>query len=533
MSEAIIRTEDIDPKEINNYFVETEKDREIVNLLKGKQPLLVVGSRGTGKTMLLRMAEQELLSAYDDEKVLPVFVNLVTCNIHDNKNILKVLISRTLRSLQQALKSQGIILTGSIFKPITTVKTNPIVAKLEKYINDSIVTEDELEGIAIDNEKIKEDLDQLINFLSELCCEFDIKRINFLFDEACQVFQPTHQRVFFEFFRALRNHQITCKAAVYPGIVTYGSFQKFHDATEIRIQRSIVDNDYISKMRQVIRKHYPNDYETFEKNGDLLDSIIYASSGNPRFLLKSINEIIIGQGKFNSSNVNNKIKEFYGTTIWSEHTKLGDMYSGHIAMLDWSRNFIEDTVLSDIEIINQNPNTKNTVYFCVSRNAPSVIRQSIKTLEYSGIVSLHTEGTKYRNEMYDRYEINLGVVVLHEKQVNVKQRIKEIVEGISIKIFPDYGKNSSSYGNYSNLTDISQFESNSSEVISQISKQDISSLDISSSIQKRLKDSGLNTIGQVLDKSEEELRKIPYIGFVRSRKINNLVYNAILEYISG
>ena len=30
MSEAIIRTEDIDPKEINNYFVETEKDREIV-----------------------------------------------------------------------------------------------------------------------------------------------------------------------------------------------------------------------------------------------------------------------------------------------------------------------------------------------------------------------------------------------------------------------------------------------------------------------------------------------------------------------
>lgn len=178
MSEAIIRTEDIDPKEINNYFVETEKDREIVNLLKGKQPLLVVGSRGTGKTMLLRMAEQELLSAYDDEKVLPVFVNLVTCNIHDNKNILKVLISRTLRSLQQALKSQGIILTGSIFKPITTVKTNPIVAKLEKYINDSIVTEDELEGIAIDNEKIKEDLDQLMNFLSELCCEFDIKRIN-------------------------------------------------------------------------------------------------------------------------------------------------------------------------------------------------------------------------------------------------------------------------------------------------------------------------------------------------------------------
>ena len=533
MNEAIIRTEDIDPKDIQNFFVETERDREIINQLKGKQPLLVVGSRGTGKTMLLRMAEQELLSTYSRDKVLPVFVNLVTCNIYDKKNILKVLISRTLRALQQSLKAQGIILTGSIFKPITNIITNPIIIKLEEYINESNATQEESEGYIIDNEQIKEDVDQLIIFLSELSSEFKIKRINFLFDEACQVFQPTHQRVFFEFFRALRNYQITCKAAVYPGIVTYGSFQKFHDVTEIRIQRSITDSDYINKMRQVIQKHYPEDYQVFEKHGDLLNSIIYASTGNPRFLLKSINEIIAGQGKFNSANINSKIKEFYGTTIWSEHTKLSEMYSGHTDMIDWSRNFIEDTVLSDIEEINQNPSQKTTIYFCISRNASAVIQQSIKTLEYSGILSLHTEGTKYRTEMYDRYEINLGIVVLHEKQVNIQQRIKEIIDNISIKVFPDYGKNSLSYGDYSKLADISQFEADSKEMISHICTQDISSLDISYSMQKRLKDYGLNTIEQVLSQSEEDLQKIPYIGEVRSRKINNLVYNAILEYISG
>lgn len=533
MNEAIIRTEDIDPKEIQNYFVETERDREIIGLLKGKQPLLVVGSRGTGKTMLLRMAEQELLSTYDKNKVLPVFVNLVTCNIYDKKNILKVLIHRTLRALQQSLKTQGIILTGSIFKPVTIVSANPIVLKLEKYINESNTTEDDSEGFSINNDQIQEDVDQLITFLNELCSEFKIKRINFLFDEACQVFQPTHQRVFFEFFRSLRNYQISCKAAVYPGIVTYGSFQKFHDVTEMRIQRSIIDVDYINKMRQLIQKHYPEDYSNFETHGELLNSIIYASTGNPRFLLKSINEIIAGQGKFNSSNINNKIKEFYGTTIWSEHTKLSEMYSGHTDMIDWSRNFIEDTVLTDIEEINKNTNTKTTIYFSVSRNAPAVIQQSIKTLEYSGILSLHTEGTKYRTEMYDRYEINLGVVVLHEKQVNIQQRIKDIIDNISIKVFPNYGKSSPSYGDYSVLTDISQFEADSKEVISHICEQDISSLDISYSMQKRLRDFGLNTIEQVLSKSEAELQKIPYIGEVRSRKINNIVYNAILEYISG
>ena len=144
MSEAFIRTDDIDPKEVKRFFVETDNDRDIINSLKGTQPLLLVGSRGTGKTMLLRVAEQELSNEFDRERVLPVFVNLVTCNIHDSSDLLKILISRTLIGLQHSLKSNGILLSGSIFKPITDIKINPIVSKLEKYINEtSAVSSDE------------------------------------------------------------------------------------------------------------------------------------------------------------------------------------------------------------------------------------------------------------------------------------------------------------------------------------------------------------------------------------------------------
>ena len=81
--------------------------------------------------------------------------------------------------------------------------------------------------------------------------------------------------------------------------------------------------------------------------------------------------------------------------------------------------------------------------------------------------------------------------------------------------------------------DIANFEANSTEIISKICQKDISSLEISRSIQTRLKNNGLCTIGQVLSNSEDELRQIPYIGLVRSRRISNIVYNAILEYISG
>lgn len=533
MSEAFIRTEDIDPKEVKSFFVETDNDRDIINSLKGTQPLLLVGSRGTGKTMLLRVAEQELTNEFNKERVLPVFVNLVTCNIHDSSDLLKILISRTLIGLQHSLKSNGILLSGSIFKPITDIKINPIVSKLEKYINETSTDSSGENSIEINNDLIRTDTAKLIDFLFDLCNEFNIKRIVFFFDEACQVFQPTQQRIFFDFFRSLRTYYIVCKAAVYPGIVTYGTFQKFHDATVKKIERSISSSDYVSQMRQIIEKHYPTDYNTLIEHGDLLDSLVYASSGNPRFLLKSINEIFLKYKKFNTQNLNNIIKEFYGTTIWSEHIKLGNIYSGHKDMIDWSRNFIEDKVLEDIAKINLDPKTKDTVYFAISRNAPEVIKQTIKTLEYSGVISIHTEGTRYRTEMYDRYEINLGIVVLKEKQVVIQKRIKEIVDNLSLKVFPNYSSNSSSYGNYDHLKDISKFEADYNEVMNEMMKKSISILDISPSLQKRLSNNGLNTIGEVLNRNESDLQKIPYIGPVRSRKISNIVYNSILEYISG
>lgn len=533
MDEAFIRTEDIDPKEVKDYFVETDKDREIIESLKGKQPVLVVGSRGTGKTMLLRMAEQELLDNYSKNKNLPIFVNLVTCSFYDSNNILAILISRTLIAFQQALKKQGIILTGSIFKPITTLPVNPFVAKLEKYINETSDLAHATEAIPIDDDTIKSDVAKLISFLEDACNTFGIKTLTLLFDEACQVFQPTQQRIFFDYFRALRTHNIVCKAAVYPGIVTYGTFQKFHDATIKRIERSITDNDYITKMRQLVKNHYSDAYSIFECNGELLDALIYASSGNPRFLLKSINQIVTGNQKFNTSNFNTVIKEFYGTNIWSEHIKLGEMYPGHKEMINWSRNFIEDKVLSDIEKINSNPQSRCTVYFCISVNAPEVVKQAIKTLEYSGIVTLHTEGTKYRTEMYDRYEINLGIVILFEKQVNVQKRIKEVVQNISLKVFPDYAKNSMSYGDTSALIDLSSFEANAEEILSVIIEKDISNLEISPLLQARLKHAGILTIGSALSKNENDLQQIKYIGPVRSRKISNIVYNSVIEYISG
>ena len=70
MEEILIRTEDIPLADILNMFVETENDRQIVNCLKGKMPYILVGSRGVGKSFLLKVAQAELKSEFESKRSL-------------------------------------------------------------------------------------------------------------------------------------------------------------------------------------------------------------------------------------------------------------------------------------------------------------------------------------------------------------------------------------------------------------------------------------------------------------------------------
>lgn len=538
MSDAVIRTEDLSPDEVQELFVETDSDRELIESLKSKQTILLVGSRGTGKTMLMRVAERELSDDFSKNRVLPVLVNLSSCYVYHESNMLNVMISRTLIALQTALRNHGIIVKGKLFAPIISVDENPIIKRLEEYIKATSYTEntnqDNSQSFDIDDESIGKDIELFKDFLSQICDAFQIKHIIILFDEACQVFSPKQQRIFFNYFRALRAHYIICKAAIYPGVFSYGNFQAFHDATVKKVERSISSEDYVSKMREIVEKNFKTKYTDFLTQGEYLDSIIYFASGNPRLLIKSINEILSENGKFKVSRINDVIKEFYGTTIWAEHTKLSDTYPGHMDMINWARNFIENTVLPLIHKSNDESCNKQTIYFLISRKAPEIIQRSIKTLEYSGIISLCDEGVKRRTDVYNRYELNLGVVTLSEKQPNISKRGREIALNLSKShSFIEFGANSPEYGEYDNLIDVSKSDNNEHDVLNTILKLDIDVLDLTYTMKSKLHENGFTTISDVLSGGEDALMSIPYIGTVRSRKISNLVFNAILEYISG
>ena len=67
----VIRTEDIRPDEILNLFVPTDRDLQLISALKSTNPTILEGSRGTGKSFLLRVCEQEQFVEFNNAAVYP------------------------------------------------------------------------------------------------------------------------------------------------------------------------------------------------------------------------------------------------------------------------------------------------------------------------------------------------------------------------------------------------------------------------------------------------------------------------------
>lgn len=74
MSDFIFRTEEMTNEQIQEFYVENTDDIATVQKLSSRNPVLLVGSRGVGKTFLFRVAQSKLLENFSTKKILPVYI---------------------------------------------------------------------------------------------------------------------------------------------------------------------------------------------------------------------------------------------------------------------------------------------------------------------------------------------------------------------------------------------------------------------------------------------------------------------------
>lgn len=537
MTDFFYRTEDIKPEEVMQFFVETKRDREIVNLLKARNPVILAGSRGVGKSFLLRVAEIELQKGDSGSRILPVYVSFTRSsliNTKDPQQFQHWMLARICTRLHRALMNAGMVIAplrglsilagGSVPEvPMAQTKLEELITKYE----DSWKSDPE----EVDASLIPS-VEDFRDAVEDICSEIGLSRIVILIDEAAHILLPEQQRQFFTLFRDLRSPYIVCKAAVYPGVTSYGdTFQPTHDATMLTLERDILGAEYVATMREIVEKQAESsilaDIVRHDKNFTLL---AFAANGNPRVLLKTLAKV----PKLNSNETNTVIREYYRNDLWSEHSTLPEKYSGHQHLIDWGRQFIEGTVLPELQKKNNQyleQDKQSTAFFWIHRDAPQSIKEALKLLAYTGIVSEHASGIRAsRSEIGTRYAVNLGALLsLEAIPTNTGLRI---ARNLTPKRMSEFGANHPAYQPL--IAAVPTFvEPEVGAVLKHQISKSVDVLDITDWQREKLKEAHLSTVGDVLSASELQLQTLTYVGEKRSRRIKNAALAAVFEYLSG
>jgi hypothetical protein len=539
MTEFFYRTEDIKPEEVIEYFAETTRDREIINTLKARNPVVLAGSRGVGKSFLLRVAESELSASFETQRVLPVYLSFSRSsliNTTDPQQFQHWMLARICAKIIRTLHISGLILKKSQSLSLLTgdmeIPSPDHVSAVEK-LADRFEESWKSEPISIDSSTLPS-LDDFRDAIDDLCDELQIARIVVLIDEAAHILLPEQQRQFFTLFRDLRSPYLSCKAAVYPGVTSYGeTFQPTHDATMLSLERDIMSPNYVATMREIVMKQALEDsaiieaITRYDKNFTLL---AFAASGNPRVLLKTLSRA----PKLNGSQTNSVLREYYRSDLWSEHSTLPEKYSGHQSLIDWGRQFIEATVLPDLQKKNEQylqQEQYSTCFFWIHRDSPQSVKEALKLLAYSGIVTEHASGIKAtRSEVGTRYAVNLGALIaLEAAPTNTGLRV---ARNLNSKRMSEFGANHQTY--LSLINAVPTFtEPNIKAVLKQQLAKPLSVLDITPWQFLKLQELDIETVGDVLLTSESKLQTLAYVGEIRSRRIRNAALAAVFEYLSG
>jgi hypothetical protein len=381
------RTEDIALDDIQSFFVETEADRRLVDACKGRASVVLQGSRGVGKSFILRVAQAELEKAFDADGVLPVYVTFNKAGLLQTADPLQFqrwMMAKLCSRIMRAVRQRGLVPQETSILPTLTPSgasastVQAMLLDIERKFEDSW----KQPGQQVDASDTL-DPQLLKDAIEDLCAETKLRRVVLLVDEAAHVFIPDQQRHFFTLMRDLRSPYISVKAAVYPGVTSFGdSFQMSHDATLLSVDRDILDDGFVAAMREIVLKQDPELATQIRRYGEVFDALSFASTGNPRILLKTLARAT----PLNTQNAQRSIREYYRESIWAEHSALADRYIGHAALIDWGREFIEAHVIGELHDRNTRADGDASIALWIHRDAPASVKEALRLLCYSGIL---------------------------------------------------------------------------------------------------------------------------------------------------
>lgn len=564
------RTEDLEDSQISELAVLGSVEEDVIGKLKYSGAHLLQGPRGIGKSMLLKATEAELDREFNDNRVLPVYVNFKTSTLlegvrADNKSAFQVWVSaKILQALYEKLIDKGVITDSSTSDPFKRIFGVETLFGMQEALQEKVHL---LQKLSKDGER-KELLEELgENFLDkvndityvtevikEIILEYDLNRVVFLFDEAAHTFIPEQQEIFFEIFKLLHGGKVAVKAAVYPSITSYGkNFEIGQDATLIGLggfePGNSGRNTSRKLYRELITRRVPEGRvrkDIFSK-GELLDQCIYLSSGNPRAFLHLFNRVY--DRGYTDRALLLSTQDYVDQELLPYHlglTKRLPKYSHHVKLgLEILREYIIP------EIRKKNSREKKTQYqsafFTLQRDMPPNLKLSLDLLCYSGVLSKQGTVKIATRKTGPRYMVHMAL--LFTEKAFVTNNFIEIIKMISLTDYREFSPDDSEIEKFLERLRQSSEECQKcsteipanakfcpecghrveeKSIVGALLDDSVRNISISPAIADRVEPE-YPRVGDVVHASRADLMKISYVKEVRSKMIKN----AGDEYISG
>ena len=558
------RAEDLNRDQLLELFVDLGSDGSLVESLMAPGTDLLQGSRGTGKTMLLRVAYERLRASRAD--IVPVFLSfsryLATTNPRAGYRDYSPFHSWVIAKLLECMLAE--VGANAAQGAIGNVPIHRYIERLESHWQDPSVSNRaataSVLGVA-ESELIEFDrLDRLVPELHRILDGARRQSVTFLLDEASQNFAEELQPQFFRIVRHLRDARVAVKIAVYPQATVYGrEFDVGHDARVLPIARNVEDRDAMPFFVELLRRRAGDSglWKTLEASEVHRDFLVKMSGGNPRWLLHLISRLPSGTTSLTVPAVLDLGKEVPDSTLWPYLTGLK-------ARLVTKRQYVENAValarifIEDLRQFNdERRRERPTPYVAVSqsRELPFRVRAAVGLLEYSGLISRRSPRRITARENAQTFIVHPALLVkegcLFPQDSNppLDRTVRSLTDPPK-DVFKEYTKNSPRL-----LSDLSAEEVTDlcdecgtalpegakfcptcgravtrSSLYEELRGASSAELELTPGVKQRLVEYGkFPTVGTVLDATEQQVDEIPYVGEVRVRVIKA----AAEEFVAG
>ncbi len=480
----VLAAEDFDAQEFRKLHRFSRNDERVIAKLMAHGPVLLQGSRGSGKSALMREAS-ERLPVDGDAPAIGVYLSL-----------------RHMPLLRSAGDEYQRILCELLRDRITRVLADT---------NYNFDASSNLTSVQV----ALTDLAQATG-----------KRIVLMFDDAAHIGREASLADFFDVFRTLSSSTVSCKATIYPGVTNFGNrFDVYNDATIVEVIRDDEQPGFAALFTEVLKVRYPELAEQrfssdlpLEEFANFLGKSVL---GNMRSFIFACNDVTNSTDKtVGLSTLNRCFLELTTNFYWPLIDEVRPKLGKYTPVIEPSKE-IAEAVFAEC-------GRQQSTSVIIHRDIVTRLGKAFEILEYVGFISKRESskamksggrgsryavnlcmllesvaGTRLTSDLYQKWRANTGEPVqLHSKGAALSHiRMPELPNTAEPEILND--------------------------PVDSLRKSTAYPYGLSERMLEKLHEAGIHSIRDLYEAPEERLDQISYVGEYRVRQLKNAVAQAI------